>query len=69
MSEFRLEFIAARRPDGTFTARPTEESQQLHSNTDRELGSAWTTASYLIVLQLPKGHLKLLLGKYTPGKK
>lgn len=55
---FRREFLAARRPDGAFAARPTEESKKLHSNTDRQIGMAWTTASYLILQQLPGGHLK-----------
>ena len=55
---FRREFLAARRPDGAFAARPTAESKQLHSNTDRQIGLAWTTASYLILQQLPGGHLK-----------
>ncbi|MBI2923917.1 MAG: hypothetical protein HYY18_22895 [Planctomycetes bacterium] len=65
MEQFRLEILAARRPDGTFSARPTEESKALHSNTDRELGACWTTASYALILQLPKGKLKLL----TTGQK
>lgn len=59
---FRLEILAARRPDGTFSARPTEETAALHSNTDRELGPAWTTASYALILQVPKGKLKILTG-------
>jgi hypothetical protein len=57
-TEFRREFLAARRPDGTFAARPTEESRQLKSNTDRDIGFAWTTASYLIIQQLPYGALR-----------
>lgn len=60
MDLFRLEILAARRPDGTFSARPTEESEQLHSNTDREMGPIWTTASYALILQLPKGKLATL---------
>ncbi len=59
---FRYEFIAARRPDGSFSARPTEESNILHSNNDRSMGYAWTTGSYLVTLLLQKGHLKLLAG-------
>ena len=59
---FRLEILAARRPDGTFTARPTTETAALHTNTDRTLGDVWTTASYALILQLPKGKLKLLTG-------
>ncbi|MEK7466967.1 MAG: DUF6288 domain-containing protein [Planctomycetota bacterium] len=59
---FRLEILAARRPDGTFSARPTEESVAMHNNTDRELGPGWTTASYALILQVPKGKLKILTG-------
>jgi hypothetical protein len=61
---FRLEILAARRPDGTFSARPTAETRALRSNTDREMGACWTTASYALILQLPKGKLKIL----TPSK-
>lgn len=57
-AEFRREFLAARRPDGTFAARPTTESKQLARNNDRGMGFAWTTASYLIIQQLPYGALK-----------
>ncbi len=63
MELFHLEIMAARRPDGSFTARPTEESQQLHSNTDRDMGPAWTTGSYLLILQLKKGNLQTVTGK------
>ncbi|MCE9583625.1 MAG: DUF6288 domain-containing protein [Planctomycetes bacterium] len=59
---FRLEILAARRPDGTFSARPTEETVSMHNNTDRELGPAWTTASYSLILQVPRGKLKILTG-------
>ncbi len=54
---FRREFLAARRPDGSFSARPTAETQKLHSNNDRQVGFAWTTASYLVVQLLPRGNL------------
>ena len=66
---FRLEFVAARRPDGSFSARPTKETKELHSNTDREMGPAWTTASYLLVQELQKGRLEILEGKYKPVRK
>jgi hypothetical protein len=62
MALFRLEILAARRPDGTFSARPTEESVAMHNNTDRELGPGWTTASYALIMQVPKGKLKILTG-------
>ena len=58
MDVFRTEFMGARRPDGSFSARPTEESQMMRNNTDRGMGDDWTTATYLIVLQLPGGTLK-----------
>lgn len=60
MELFRLEILAARRPDGTFSARPTEESVAMHSNNDREMGPVWTTASYVLIMQLPKGKLATL---------
>jgi hypothetical protein len=62
MDTFRLEFIAARRPDGLFSARPTFESRLLRSNTDRTMGTCWTTGSYLLILQLRNGNLSLLTG-------
>lgn len=62
MELFRLEILAARCPDGTFSARPTEESQLMHSNHDREMGPVWTTASYALILQLPNGKLPTLTG-------
>lgn len=58
MDVFRIEFMGARRPDGSFSARPTEESQMMRNNTDRDMGYNWTTATYLIILQLPGGALK-----------
>ncbi len=63
MDLFHLEIMAARRPDGSFSARPTEESQQMHSNSDRDMGPHWTTGSYLLILQLKKGHLRTVTGK------
>ncbi|MCI0343032.1 MAG: DUF6288 domain-containing protein [Planctomycetales bacterium] len=54
---FRREFLAARRPDGSFSARPTAETQKLHSNNDRQVGFAWTTASYLAIQLLARGHV------------
>jgi hypothetical protein len=63
---FRYEFVAARRPDGSFSARPTQESRVMKSNSDRSMGYCWTTGNYLVTLLLQKGHLKLLAGQ---GKK
>lgn len=59
MRFFQLELLSARRPDGSFCARPTEESTQMRSNTDLDLGPNWTTGNYLIVLQLHQNHLKI----------
>ena len=56
-ANFRREFLAARMPQGTFAARPTHESKQMSRNNDRGMGFSWTTTSYLIIQQLPYGHL------------
>lgn len=63
MNLFRLEIMAARRPDGSFSARPTEETAQLHSNSDRNMGPYWTTGCYAIILQVKKGKLPVCTGK------
>lgn len=63
MGLFHLEIMAARRPDGSFSARPTEETAQLHSNSDRDMGPYWTTGCYLIILQIKKGNLPVVTGK------
>jgi hypothetical protein len=57
-ADFRREFLAARKPDGTFAARPTKESKQMGRNQDAGMGAPWITTSYLIIQQLPYGHLK-----------
>lgn len=59
---FKLDFIAARRPDGSFAARPTHEDRLFGLNTDRAMGDCWTTGSYLLILQMRKGHVPLLTG-------
>ena len=72
MKFFRVQFMGDRRPDGSFTARPTKETVQLHSNTDRQIGLNWTTATYLIILQLPQKKLSYLgagPGKAKSGNK
>jgi len=56
-----FEILGHRRPDGPFAARP----DVMAHNYDRDYGGdtiAWPTAGYLIILQLPKGHLKLITG-------
>ncbi len=60
MNTFRDEFMAARCPDGSFSARPTKESQQLHHNTDRGLGPAWITAHYTLVLLWNDSKLRII---------
>ncbi|MHC4598923.1 MAG: DUF6288 domain-containing protein [Planctomycetota bacterium] len=57
---FRDEIMLARRHDGSFSARPTKESQQLHRNTDRGQGPAWITAHYVLIMQAPTAKWKLL---------
>ena len=63
--EFRSVFMAARRPDGAFDSWPTRETIQLHSNSDRQMGLAWSTASLALPMLLHRGHLELMV----PGKK
>ncbi len=59
---FRLELLSTRGPDGTFRAHPTAAGLGAPRNLDREMGAVWTTASYALALQLPKGKLPLLAG-------
>ncbi|MBI2920629.1 MAG: hypothetical protein HYY18_06045 [Planctomycetes bacterium] len=62
-SRFRLEFLASRRPDGTYAARPTRESvAQKEEGTDDFVGPAWATAAHLVIVQLRRGNLKVLAG-------
>ena len=49
---YRPYIMCSRLYSGAFAARPTRESQVLKSNTDRTLGEAWTTATYVIILNL-----------------
>ncbi len=58
--EFRDEIMAARVHDGSFNARPTTETQQLHHNTDRGVGPAWTTAHFTLILLVPESRLALV---------
>lgn len=58
MDRFRIEFLACRRVDGSFAARPTEESEMMHSNSDRSVGDCWITGNYLLILGLPNKNLK-----------
>ncbi len=50
--EYRPYIMSTRLHDGAFGARPTAETRALRSNTDRTLGPVWTTASFVIVLNL-----------------
>jgi hypothetical protein len=59
LNEFRLELVAARRPDGSFLPRPSSESALLGLNTDRQMGPCWATGTYLLVWNLPCGRLYL----------
>lgn len=59
---YRPHIMASRRPDGSFASTPTEESRSLRSNTDLTVGPCWTTATYVLILSLPRGKLPLLLG-------
>lgn len=59
----RQECTMLRMPDNTFTARPTDESATLGKNNDRDLGPAWCTAHWVIILGLERDHLSLWLGK------
>jgi hypothetical protein len=51
---YRPYIMASRLHSGAFAARPTKESQLIHSNTDRTLGHAWTTATLLIVMNIAR---------------
>ncbi len=64
---FRLEMLSSRCLDGAFRAHPTAAGLGSVRNLDREMGPVWTTASYVLILQLPKGKLPLLAGDL--GKK
>lgn len=59
---FRPHIMASRRPDGSFASTPTRESRSLRSNTDLTVGPCWTTATYVLILSLPRERLPLLLG-------
>jgi hypothetical protein len=67
MELFRLELLAARQADGSMMARPWSPEAGSNtgssSNNDRALGPVWTTANYLVVMQLPKGNLALCSGE------
>lgn len=59
----RQECTMLRNPDSTFTARPTEESTKMGSNTDLALGTAWNTAHWTIILCLEEDNLPVWFGK------
>jgi hypothetical protein len=69
MEIFRPEWLASRRADGSMTARPLGSVGRFDNNkgnssvnADREIGITWTTANYLVAMQLPKGNLALCCG-------
>jgi hypothetical protein len=68
MDLYRLPIMTARKPDGSFAATPTHESESLHSNTDFTVGPAWTTATYVLILALPDERLTGLLNRDKPEK-
>ncbi|MEE9393079.1 MAG: DUF6288 domain-containing protein [Planctomycetota bacterium] len=57
---YRDYIMAQRDQDGAITSRPTKESRQLSSNSDRGNGSAFTTAHFVIAMQLSQNRYKLL---------
>ena len=63
MKEFRIHFMTARRPDGSFAAIPTKETELTRSNTDLTLGDCWTTSSYALILSIPEERLSLLTAR------
>ena len=65
---YRPYIMAARSWDGAFDARPTAESRQLRSNSDRGCGKPFVTAHFAICMQLAQGRYKLLdrLGNGKP---
>ncbi|MGE0713596.1 MAG: DUF6288 domain-containing protein [Planctomycetota bacterium] len=67
LDAYRLRIQGARRPDGSFAATPTHESQSLRNNTDRTVGPCWTTASYVLILCLDRDKLSFLDGKDAGG--
>jgi hypothetical protein len=44
--------MASRLPGGAFGARPTRETRILRSNSDRNMGPVWVTASFALVLEV-----------------
>ncbi|MCO5165175.1 MAG: DUF6288 domain-containing protein [Planctomycetes bacterium] len=67
MEAYRPLIMSFRRPDGSFSATPTRESRSLGSNTDITVGPSWTTATYVLILSLPRNKLPLLLGGDDDG--
>lgn len=57
-STYRDVVMSARCPDGTFSARPTRETQTLHSNSDRNMGKAWVTAHFALILAAKESRLE-----------
>ncbi|MCC7510959.1 MAG: hypothetical protein IT464_16495 [Planctomycetes bacterium] len=57
------EFTMVRNPDHTFAYRPTADTLRMGMNLDRDLGAAWTTAHWVIVLGLKQGGSSLWVAK------
>lgn len=49
---YRPYIMSSRLHAGSFAGRPTRESRAIRSNTDRTLGPAWATATYVIVMNM-----------------
>lgn len=62
-SEQGREFTMVRNPDHTFASRPTADTQRLGMNLDRDLGSVWTTAHWVLVVSLRTGGCPLLVSR------
>lgn len=56
-SVYRDVIMSARCADGSFSARPTRETQALHNNSDRGMGKAWITAHFALILAAKKSKL------------
>ncbi len=54
---YRPYLMLSRTEKGAFGARPTHETQVLRSNSDRNMGPVWATASFALVLEAGMGRL------------
>ncbi len=60
---YRPYLMLSRTEKGAFGARPTHETQVLRSNSDRNMGPAWATASFALVLEAGMGRIPWLTWK------